>query len=346
MLKVGIAGMPNAGKSTLFNALSEAGAAVAPYPFSTIEPNKAMVAVSDLDFEALGEAIDAPDLKYSYIQLWDIAGLIEGASHGNGLGNEFLGQMKNCDLLLHVVKLDSNTNAEEARDRVKVVNQEIALFDHHLLLKPFEKARRHTRLFPKDTDLKHQSEVFTKAYYGTRDGSIIREVVPESDFELFHEIGLISLKPQLLIANTDGSPHAEQIAKSLTAAFTINAEDVGQLRGLSHEEQIELGYVGNEVDIAVHGIVAAILQATRMKQVYTVGHLGVGQWVVPESANAVECASQLHEEMETEISGVRVASLQDFLQYKSWPNLTREGKSKVYNAAKYVPKDKQVLLFD
>ncbi len=346
VLKVGIVGMPNAGKSTLYNTLSEGEAIVAPYPFSTVEPNKAMIRVSDSDFDKLGRAVDARSLKYSYIQLWDIAGLIEGASEGNGLGNEFLGQVKNCDLLLHVIRLNAETVTEDAKRRVQIINQEIALFDHRLLLKPFEKARRHKRIFPKDADVQQQSDAFTKAYYGTRDGSAIREVIYETDFNLFQEIGLVSLKPQILIANTDGSIHANNLANRLSADVSINAEEVGQLMELSPEDQVELGYRSDEAQITINMLITAILKAAHMKQVYTIGHLGAGQWVVPQSANAVYCASELHGEMETEVSKVRVASFDNFIRFKSWSSVNSEGKSRVYNAEKYIPSDKEVLLFE
>lgn len=346
MLKIGITGMPNAGKSTLFNTLSESNATVAPYPFSTVDPNKAMVNIYDQRFEELGRALNAPDLKYSQAELWDIAGLIEGASDGEGLGNEFLGQMKSSNLLLHVVRINHDTTEAEALNNLGLVNREIASFDHHLLLKPFEKARRYTRLYPKNPEVKHQSTVLTSAYYGTRDGTSIREVVEESDFVALDDIGLISLKPQLLVANTDGSESAKRVAQAVSADIQLNAEEMGQLRGLTAEDRLELGFQDGEVEFILQSMFASILLAARMKRVYTVGHLGVGQWIAEQSASALECAALLHDDMEAHTTNVRVSSTADFEHFKNWQDLNRAGKTKLYSAKKYIPADGEVLLYE
>ena len=347
MLKVGLLGLPNAGKSTLFNALSEAEALAAPYPFSTVETNKAVMDIPDQDFEALGAAIDAPDLKYSQLQLWDIAGLVEGANEGEGLGNEFLGQIKNCDLLLHVVRIGKESAADDVARDVEVIKNEIALFDHRLLLRPFEKARRLTKLYPRDVDYKRQDAVFTQAYYGTKDGKTVEELFESDDREeLFRDIGLVSLKPQILVANTDGSAQAAQIAEAVGAKIALNAEELHQLQSLTPEERVELGYEPGDTQAPVYALARELLRAAAMKRVYTVGHLGVGQWIIGTNATAKECAALVHGEMGDETKNVRVALMDDFKHLKDWNQLAKQGKIKTYNAAKYVPGDTEVLQFD
>ncbi len=346
MIKAGIIGLPNAGKSTTFNAVTGAEALTAPYPFSTIDPNRSILKMHDSDFIELAKAIDAPGMQYSEVELLDIAGLIKGASEGEGLGSEFLGQMKDVNVLLHVVKVEDESTVEGVADDIKVVDNEIALFDYKLLKKPFDKSRRLVRLNSKDKDYIHVSEVVSAAYYGTREGHPIAGVVDQGDLPILDEYGLVSLKSKILITNTDGSESARVVSENLQPAVTLNSLEVGELSDLSEEEQKELGYSGNEVSLALFGLTRAILEAASMKQFYTVGHLGVGQWIIDREANAVECANLIHDTLGSEIRSVKIAQIEDFKAQKTWANLAKNGLVRTYGAAKYIPKDKEVVLFE
>ncbi|MBC7565036.1 DUF933 domain-containing protein [Candidatus Saccharibacteria bacterium] len=346
MIRAGIVGLPNAGKTTTFNSLTGAEAMTAPYPFSTIDPNRSMLKIHDPDFVSLAEAIVASDMQYSEVELIDIAGLIKGASEGEGLGNEFLGQMKECHVLLHVVRVTEDNTIDDLHDDLRVIDNEVALFDHKLLNKPFEKARRLVKLFPKDKGAVYFDKIVSAAFYGTRDGTPIISVVEKNDLPILDEYGLISLKEKVVIANTDGTESAADLSKDLPADITINSLEVGELSELSRDDQIELGYTGDEVKVALFGLCRAILRAASMKQFYTVGHLGVGQWIIDNEADAVSCANLIHDTLGSEIKSVKVAQIEDFKIHKSWANLAKNGLVKTYGAAKYIPKDKEVVLFE
>ena len=348
MLRVGIVGLPNAGKSTTFNAISGAEAVVAPYPFSTIEPNKAVVGLHDPDLEELASSVEAADIQYSNLEIMDIAGLIKGASNGEGLGNEFLGQMKNCDMLIHLVRVAKGSDIDVIRENIDTVRQEIAFFDHRLLRKPFEKARRLARLYPKSKEYRDMSKLYTTVFYKTQDGDPISQVATPAQIEALEqdEIGLVSLKPSIIIANVDSDDGAKNLALELGADLVVNSYELSEMAGLSAEEQKELGFSGTELKVALEGLTRVVLAATAMKQVYTIGHLGVGQWVAPDQATAEYCASLLHKDLEEETKSVKVAQPHDFMVHKTWSALAKNGLVKTYGASKYVPKDKEILLFE
>lgn len=346
MIKAGIIGLPNAGKSTTFNAVTGAEALTASYPFSTIDPNKSVLKIHDPDFLALAKAIDAPDMQYSEIELIDIAGLIKGASEGEGLGNEFLGQMKECNILLHIVKVDGTSTIDGTKEDIETINNEIALFDHKLLRKPFEKGRRLARLFPKVKEHVVFNDIVSTAYNSTQKGVPIISAVERSDLDILREYDLVSLKDRVLIANIDGTEVATDIANKIGADVTINSLEIGELSELSNEDQKDLGYTGNEVSLALYGLCRTIVEAASMKQFYTVGHLGTGQWVIDKEANATTCANLIHDTLGSEIKSVKVAQLEDFKIHKSWTKLAQSGLVRSYGAAKYIPKHKEVVLFE
>lgn len=348
MIRAGIIGLPNAGKSTTFNTISGANATVAPYPFSTVNPNKGVIGLRDPDLEELAASVQANDIQYTNLELMDIAGLIKGASNGEGLGNEFLGQMKDCDVLVHVVRVTSDTDLTTIQESIEVVRQEIAFFDHKLLRRPFEKYRRLSRLYPKDKDYQALNEVYSDIFYKTRDGRPISQVADVTQLEVVrkNDLSLISLKPSILVANIDSSDGARILAKQLDADLILNAHELSEVSTLTTEDQLELGFSGNELRLALESLTRVLLSATSMKQVYTVGHLGVGQWVAPNLATAEYCSGLLHEALEERVKTVKVAQLEDFIRHQSWSDLAKRGLVKSYSASKYVPKDKEILFFE
>lgn len=348
MIRAGIIGLPNAGKSTTFNTISGANATVASYPFSTINPNKAVINLHDPDLEELAASVKADDIQYADLELMDIAGLIKGASNGEGLGNEFLGQMKDCDVLVHVVRVTSGMNISAIQENIEVVRQEIAFFDYRLLRRPFEKYRRLSRLYPKNNEYRMLDGLYADVFQKTRYGQPISQVANAEQLQVMRksDLGLISLKPSILVANIDSSDEARLLAKQLNADLILNAHELSEISTLTIEDQHELGFNGNELKIALESLTRVLLTVASMKQVYTVGHLGVGQWIAPDRATAEYCSGLIHEALEERIKTVKVAQLRDFINYRSWSDLARRGLVKSYGASKYIPKDKEILFFE
>jgi small GTP-binding protein len=337
MLKVGLIGLPNAGKSTLFNAFTGMSALVASYPFSTVTTNKAMLNVADKPFEDLGLKINADDLKYSQVELWDIAGLIEGASEGNGLGNEFLGHIKDCDVLLHVVRGQGNQENDE-----KILIQEVAYFDHSLLKKPFEKNRHLSRVYPNDKQYVLNNKIISSFYEETRKGLLPSvENIGEDELAILEEIGLIGIKPRIKIINTN----IEKIifVDKTTGTVQIDAKEFLEASVLKHEELEIIGIDQSVLKQSLSDFFELMLKKINKKIFYTVGHLGVGQWITAEDKSAFDCSHLLHEEFEA--NNVKVATFSDMYKFGNWESLQKVGKIKTYKAQKYVPKNRDILKF-
>lgn len=337
MLKVGLIGLPNAGKSTLFNAFTGMDALVASYPFSTITTNKAMLNIADKPFEDLGKNLHATDLKYSQIELWDIAGLVEGASQGNGLGNEFLGHIKDCDVLLHIIRENESQDKDEA-----TLIREVAYFDHSLLKKPFEKNRHLSRVYPNDKQYVLNNKIISKFYEETGKGLLPEiENIGNKELAILEEIGLIGIKPRIKIinSNTEGVINVD----NTTSAVRIDAKEFLEVSDLKRDELEIVGLDHTFFNQSLSDFFDLLLSRTKMKIFYTVGHLGVGQWIIGEDKSAFECSNILHEEFEA--SSVKVTTISDMFEYLNWETLQKMGKTKIFKAQKYVPNNREILMF-
>jgi small GTP-binding protein len=345
MIRVGLVGLPNAGKSTTFNFLTNANVLTAPYPFSTITPNKARLELYDENAQTLAAAVGANDIMYTEVEIWDIAGLIENASLGEGLGSEFLGQIKDCDILSYVVSIDENSTQESIQRDLATVMKEIALFDHKHLLKPFEKARRLHRLYKNNVQYAHDDRILTKAYYGTKDGQQILEVLSQEESTAIVDVDLISSKPHIVIFNIKAIPHDTTVLKATPGVIVANFLELSALTHMTEDDRAFLGYGHDSIDDVLRQYCGLLTQSIHSKYFYTVGHLGVGQWIAPSDANAGACSYLVHSDMEDIVKGVKVAQLADFIRMKSWANLTKNGLVRKYNP-KYVPQTGDVLYFE
>lgn len=344
MYRIGLIGQPNAGKTTIFNLLTGANALIANYPFSTVDPNKATIKIYDKQLLDLKRALGAKNTLLPEVEVWDIAGLIAGASKGEGLGNEFLGHIKDCDLLIHVLR--DKAGLASLAEQAQIVDKEVAYFDHKLLQKPFEKGRRMAHQYPKEKKYVVEDEIISRAYYGSKSGKLIADTLTKEDLESLQYIGLISTKPYIFFVNTDKPPKDTKTTPTLGAdAAVINALDYLSLIDLTDEEAEIMGYSRQVINTLIVWLTEEVIKLTKSKRFYTVGHLGVGFWVIEASQNASECARLLHTDLDENIKAVRVANIDAFIENKDWSELTAKGLVKKFGPS-YVPKDKDVLFFD
>ena len=342
MYKVGLIGLPNVGKSTLFNILTNANALVADYPFSTIDPNIATFKLIDQDVSKLAKALNPKGILLSDVEIWDIAGLIEGASEGEGLGTEFLGHILECDLILHVLRLDNTRSIEED---ISIVSGEIIKFDHKLLQKPFEKARRMAKLYPKDKEHILRDRLISKVFYGTKDGKAAIQLLEPAELLELKGIGLLSAKPSIFIYNKVSESSLNQNELSRRPHMLVNLLDLYSLSTLTGDEARQFGYDKNDIADFFTRLSELIIKFSVSKRFYTIGHLGIGMWVTSKISDSTECARLIHTDLDEKIKGVRVADIENFIKFKDWPILIKNGLVKKYGG-NYVPQDKDILLFD
>jgi len=222
-MKLGIVGLPNVGKSTLFNAITKAGAEAANYPFCTIEPNVGMVAVPDKRLEKLSEIYKSKKTIYTTIEFCDIAGLVKGASRGEGLGNQFLGHIRNVDAIVHVVRCFRDENVVHVDGRIdplediEIINMELILSDMEVLDKRLAKAKKSLR--NGDKTLKKEYDVMEKLRAHLADGKSARSLELDDDqAAAAASFDLLSYKPVIYVANVSDDDAADAANGSLAAS--------------------------------------------------------------------------------------------------------------------------------
>ncbi|HVL94481.1 MAG TPA: redox-regulated ATPase YchF [Solirubrobacteraceae bacterium] len=310
MMKVGIVGMPNAGKSSLFNALSKAGAEAANYPFTTIEPNVAVLPVRDERLDAVAATIGASSIVPDTIQVHDIAGLVAGAHKGEGLGNQFLANIRETDAILHVVRCHADENVIHPEGRVDPVG-DIETIETELIYADLEQAeRRHARIV-RDARSGDKTAVAEEAWLravveALQAGRPARTVpVPADAPNALRDLSPLTGKPVLFVANVDegadAAPpevvaHAEAVGAGVVA---ISSRIEAELSELDDEEAAvmreELGVAESGLDRVVHGAFALL----DLIAFFTAGEAKPAQsWHLRRGLSAWHAAGQIHSDIQ------------------------------------------------
>ena len=310
-MKVGIVGMPNAGKSSLFNALSKAGKAeAANYPFTTIEPNVAVVPVRDERLERLGETIGASNLVFDTIQVHDIAGLVAGAHKGEGLGNQFLANIRETDAILHVVRCHDDENVIHPEGRVDPL-ADIETIETELVYADLEAAeRRMTKVVREarggDKAARAEEAWLTKAIDALQHGLPVRTVPPPEDHpEVVRNLLPLTAKPVLFVANVgEGETEvpavvAEHATAQGAGAVAISSRIEAELSELEDEDAAamreDLGVEQSGLDRIAHGAYGLLDQIT----FFTVGEAKPGQsWHLQRGLSAWHAAGEIHTDIQ------------------------------------------------
>lgn len=359
-LKCGIVGLPNVGKSTLFNALTSAKALAANYPFATKDPNVGVITVPDPRLDKLAELVNPQRILPTTIEIVDIAGLIKGASQGEGLGNQFLANIREVDAIVHVVRCFDNDNVvhvdgnvDPVRDK-EIIDMELLFKDLETMDKRLEKLRKQAKSADKEAIRAVATAEKIKAHLES--GRPARSFPAETDEqELLDSLWLLTAKPILYVCNLDEDSVHEGNAYTKTFAEAIAGEpaemilisagieaDIAELE--SKEERLEfLEEMGLE-EPGVNKVIHACYKLLDLITYFTAGEKEVRAWTIRQGTKAPGAAGVIHSDFEKGFIRAEVIKYDDYIKYGSEHAVKEAGKMGV-EGKEYVVKDGDVMHF-
>ncbi|WP_375600742.1 redox-regulated ATPase YchF [Elizabethkingia bruuniana] len=360
LMKCGIVGLPNVGKSTLFNCLSNAKAQSANYPFCTIEPNVGTVSVPDQRLFELEKLVKPERVLPAVVEIVDIAGLVKGASKGEGLGNQFLANIRECEAIIHVLRCFENDNITHVEGTVDplrdkdIIDVELQLKDLEAVSKAVDKAKKLTKSGKRDDVLAYETLVKLSEFIES--GRNAREF-PADDFQtgIISEIQLLTNKPVLYVCNVDensvknGNPWIEKIeamaksenAETIVLAAQIEA-DINELETFE-ERQIFLEELGLE-EPGVNRLIRTAYTLLDLQTYFTAGVKEVRAWTIGKGWTAPQAAGVIHTDFEKGFIRAEVIKYNDYIQYGTEAKIKEAGKLGV-EGKEYIVQDGDIMHF-
>ena len=360
-LQCGIVGLPNVGKSTLFNCLSNAKAQAANFPFCTIEPNVGVITVPDERLTKLAELVKPQRVVPNTIEIVDIAGLVKGASKGEGLGNQFLGNIRNTDAIIHVLRCFDDGNVvhvdgsvDPVRDK-EIIDTELQLKDLDTVAKRLQKVEKQAKT-GNDKEAKRSYEVLSVVKSHLESGKSARTAaITKEDFEFISDLSLLTVKPILYVCNVDeasvntGNVYVDRVRQAIkeedAGLLIISAQIESEIAQLeSYDERLLfLEDLGLD-ESGVNKLIRAAYKLLNLATYFTAGVQEVRAWTIETGFTAPQAAGVIHTDFEKGFIRAEVIKYNDFVQYGSEAAVKDAGKLSVEGKG-YIVQDGDIMHF-
>ncbi|MCZ6855432.1 MAG: redox-regulated ATPase YchF [Gammaproteobacteria bacterium] len=356
--KCGIVGMPNVGKSTLFNALTKAGIDAENFPFCTIDPNTGVVPVPDPRLDEVAELASSPKIIPTAMEFVDIAGLVAGASKGEGLGNQFLAHIRETDAIAHVVRCFVEENVAHVsgkispEDDIEVINTELALADLETIERVFERTQRVAN--SGDKDAQRLLKILETVSAGLDDGRPVRSLgLTRDELTALREFHLLTAKPVLYIANVaeDGLADDPLLDRVLEIAQAEGAEVVpicnkieAEVAELEEDEKAEFMEALGIDEPGLNRVIRAGYKLLGLQHYFTAGPKEARAWTIPMGTTAPEAAGVIHTDFEKGFIRAEVVAFRDYVDHRGEQGAKEAGKWRL-EGKEYIVQDGDVMHF-